>query len=87
MSVELIKTETFLKTKENIINQDEREHLSRYFYNNFKNFQIYNIECDLPVDQNFKLAIDEHSDLKKIETWLLNKKDKIENLFPIKFVK
>ena len=87
MSVELIKTETFLRTKENIINQDEREHLSRYFYNNFKNFQIYNIECDLPVDQNFKLAIDEHSDLKKIETWLLNKKDKIENLFPIKFVK
>jgi len=87
MSVELIKTETFLRTKENIISRNEKEHLSKYFYNNYKNFQVYNIECDVAVDKNFKLAVDEFSDLKKIESWLLTKKDKIENLFPIKFTK
>ena len=87
MSVELIQSEIFLKTKKKIIDQDEREHLSKHFYNNFNNFKIHNIECDLPVDQNLKLAVDEYSDLKKIESWLLTKKDKIENLFPIKFYK
>ena len=87
MTVELIKTTTFLEAIEYINSQNEKEHLTRYFYNNFDNFQIYNIECDVTVDQNFKLAIDEHFDLKKIETWLLTKKDKIKNLFPIKIVK
>jgi len=87
MSVELIKSEIFLKTEKNIIYKDEREHISKHFYNNFKNFQIHNIECDLPVDQNLKLAIDEYSDLKKIESWLSTKKEKIENLFPIKIYK
>ena len=58
---------------------------SKYFYNNFNKFKIHNIECNLPIDQNLKLAIDEYNDLEKIETWLLDKKDKIENLFPIKF--
>jgi len=86
MSVELIRTETFLKTKKDIKNQDDKEHLSRYFYRNVKNFKIHNIECDLPVDQNLKLAVDENSDLKKIESWLLTKNDKFENLFPIKLV-
>ena len=75
------------KEPANIIYKDEREHLSKHFYKNFKSFQIHNIECDLPVDQNLKLAIDEYSDLKKIESWLSTKKDKIENLFPIKFYK
>jgi len=86
MSVELIRTETFLKNTQYIKEQDEREHLSKYFYNNFNNFKICNIECDLPIDQNFKLAVDEHSDLKKIESWLFNRKDKFENLFPIKLI-
>ena len=85
MSVELIKAETFLKLKNNSLSQDEKEHLSKYFYNNFNKFKIHNIECNLPIDQNLKLAIDEYNDLEKIETWLLDKKDKIENLFPIKF--
>ena len=85
MSVELIKAETFLKLKNKSLSQDEKEHLSKYFYNNFNKFKIHNIECNLPIDQNLKLAIDEYNDLEKIETWLLDKKDKIENLFPIKF--
>ena len=67
MSVELIKTETFLKTKKKIIDVNEKEHLSKYFYNNYKNFNIHNIECALSIDQDLKLAIDELSDLKKLK--------------------
>ena len=87
MSVELIQSKIFLKTKKNIVDRDEKEHLSKHFYNNYKNFKIHNIECDAPLDQNLKLAVDEYSDLKKIESWLLTRKGKIENLFPIKINK
>ena len=87
MSVELIKTQAFLKMKKNILSQEEKEHLSKYFYNNFSNFKIHNIECNSPIDQNLKLAVDEYNDLEKIELWLSDKKDKFENLFPIKISK
>lgn len=84
MSVELIKTEAFLKMKQNILSRDEKEHLSKYFYNNPQSFKIHNIECNLSINQNLKLAVDEYNDIKKIELWLSDKKDKIEDLFPIK---
>tara|TARA_B100000902_G_C27309089_1_gene917281 strand:- start:2389 stop:3018 length:630 start_codon:yes stop_codon:yes gene_type:complete len=84
MSVELFKTETFIKTKKKIINQDEKEHLSKYFYRNSKNFLIHNIECASSIDMDFKLAVDELSDLKKIEKWVITKKSNYENLFPVK---
>jgi spore coat polysaccharide biosynthesis protein SpsF (cytidylyltransferase family) len=87
MSVELIKTEVFLKMKKNILSQEEKEHLSKYFYNNFSKYKIHNIECSSPIDQNLKLAVDEYNDLEKIELWLSDKKDKFENLFPIKISK
>ena len=86
MSVELIKTETFLKIKKKITNTDEKEHLSRYFYHNSNNFQIHNIECASSIDPNLSLAVDEVGDIKKIEKWLLGKKNNYKNLFPIKFV-
>lgn len=87
MSVELIKTEVFLKMKKNILSQEEKEHLSKYFYNNFSKYKIHNIECSSPIDQNLKLAVDEYNDLEKIELWLSDKKDKFESLFPIKISK
>lgn len=87
MSVELIQTKTFLEIRKNIIDDSEKEHLSKHFYNNFDKFKIHNIECNLTGYQNLQLAIDEYGDLERIESWLLGKKDKIENLFPIKFSK
>lgn len=87
MSVELIKSETFLKTQEKIIDKDESEHLTKYFYNNSNSFQINNIECASTINLDYKLAIDELSDLKKVESWLLTKKDSDKNLFPIKILK
>ena len=85
MSVELIKTETFLKIHKKVISQDEKEHISKYFYRKFNDFKIKNIECASSEGINFKLAVDELSDLKNIESWLLSNKEENEKLFPIKF--
>ena len=43
MSVELIKTNIFLETEKKIKNANDREHITQYFYKNFKKFKIYNI--------------------------------------------
>ena len=87
MSVELFKTDTFLKVKNYFLNDDEKEHISKYYYLNFNNFQIHNIECDSQIEPKLSLAVDEIGDLKKIEKWLLNNKSDYKDLFPIKFVK
>ena len=87
MSVELIKTKRFLETKKKIVKKIDREHLTRYFYQNFKDFQIYNMKCDKSINLNYKLAVDEIKDLKRLESWFLNKGDQYENLFPIKILK
>ena len=87
MSVELIKTKRFLETKEKIVRKIDREHLTRYFYQNSKDFQIYNMECGKSINLDYKLAVDEIKDLKRLESWFLNKGDQYENLFPIKVLK
>ena len=87
MSVELIKTKRFLETKEKIVKKIDREHLTRYFYQNSKDFQIYNMECGKSINLDYKLAVDEIKDLKRLESWFLNKGDQYENLFPIKVLK
>jgi spore coat polysaccharide biosynthesis protein SpsF len=87
MSVELIKTKRFLETKKKIVKKIDREHLTRYFYQNFKDFQIYNMKCDKSINLNYKLAVDEIKDLKRLESWFLSKGDQYENLFPMKVLK
>ena len=87
MSVELIKTKRFLETKKKIVKKIDREHLTRYFYQNFKDFQIYNMKCDKSINLNYKLAVDEIKDLKRLESWFLSKGDQYENLFPMNVLK
>lgn len=87
MSVELIKTKRFLETKKKIVKKIDREHLTKYFYQNFKDFQIYNMKCDKSINLNYKLAVDEIKDLKRLESWFLSKGDQYENLFPMKVLK
>jgi len=83
MSIELFKTEAFLSSVEKITDKIEKEHISRHFYINYKKFKLYNFECNLPADPDLKLAIDNISDVKKIERWYLQNKNQIENLFAI----
>ena len=83
MSVELVKTRTFIETEKKIINKKDQEHITQYFYSKEKEFKIYNIECGKPIDLNLKLALDMPDDLKKLEEWDKNRNEDYEEIFPI----
>ena len=87
MSVELFKTDTFLNLNFFFLNDDEKEHISKYYYLNSNDFKIHNIECATQIQPELNLAVDEIGDIKKIEKWLSNNKSDYKNLFPIKFTK
>ena len=87
MSVELIKSSTFIKNNKNIVKKIDREHVTKYFYDNSKKFQIFNIKCDKYVNPNLDLTVDEIKDLRNLETWYLKKGERYMKLFPIKFSK
>ena len=87
MSVELIKSSTFIKNNKNIVKKIDREHVTKYFYDNSKKFQIFNINCDKYVNPNLELTVDEIKDLRNLETWYLKKGERYMKLFPIKFSK
>jgi spore coat polysaccharide biosynthesis protein SpsF len=70
MSVELVQTNTFLSLEKIISRKDDREHITQFYYNNPKMFNIKNIECVNPADSKLRLAVDEIDDLKNIERWL-----------------
>jgi len=83
MTVELIRTKTFLEAQKDIYQSEDREHITRYFYNNHKKFKIYNIECANSSHLNLKLAVDNPDDLKKIEEWHSTQDKNYEDIFPI----
>tara|TARA_B100000035_G_C20878911_1_gene499647 strand:- start:244 stop:876 length:633 start_codon:yes stop_codon:yes gene_type:complete len=84
MSVELFNTETFLKYQKKISKDLDKEHLTRYFYKNSKNFKIFNLKSSKTIKSNLKFAVDEIKDLKKLEAWFVNKGKNYEKLFTIK---
>ena len=67
MSIELIKTKTFMETENKINKSEDREHVTKYFYENNKVFKIYNIKCKKIIDTNFKLTIDTLEDLENLK--------------------
>ncbi|MAJ85980.1 MAG: hypothetical protein CL687_03300 [Candidatus Pelagibacter sp.] len=83
MSIELIKTKTFLDKENKIINKYDREHITQFFYRNSKEFRIFNIKCSKPISSNLKLSLDELQDLKTLELWYSKTNKNYENLFPI----
>ncbi len=83
MSIELIRTKTFLETKKRILKKEDKEHLTKFFYHHHKDFQIHNIECARSTDSDLKLAVDELKDLERLEAWSLSKEEEYEDLFPI----
>jgi len=81
MSVELIRTKKFLDIKNKVTKKKDREHITRYFYRNSKNFNIFNIRCKKKIDQNIKLSVDEIKDLEKIKSLLIKKKFNSRSFF------
>ncbi len=84
MSVELLNTKTFLKYQKKISKDLDKEHLTRYFYKNSKNFKIFNLKSSNKIKSNLKFAIDEIKDLKKLEAWFVDKGKNYEKLFTVK---
>lgn len=84
MSIELFKTKTFLHIEKIVRANKYREHIAQYFYNNSKNFKIYNIKCARPKSNILHLAIDNPKDLRKIKKWCSKNSNELKKIFPIK---
>lgn len=83
MSVELVKTKTFIEAEKKIIDNKDREHITKYFYNHPNNFKIYNIESFKNINSNLKLAVDEPKDIQKLEQWYLENGTNYEDMFSV----
>jgi len=83
MSVELIKTKTFIEMEKKITDKNDREHITQFFYRKNKEFKIYNIRNKNPFDSNLHLALDEPNDLIKLEEWDQSRNKDYESLFPV----
>lgn len=83
MSIELIRTKTFINNEKNIIKNSDREHLTQYFYRNSKKFKIFNIKCTNPISSKLKLSLDELKELKNLESWYFKNNENYKKLFPI----
>lgn len=65
-SVEVINLFSLKKILKENINKDEKEHVTKFFYNNSKNYKICNFKFKRIKYKNFKFSIDSIKDLKKI---------------------
>ena len=74
-SVEIIKTNTFLKTYRRIKSLSDKEHVTRFFYKNSKNFRILNYS-DQKDYSNFSLSLDHKIDLIKYKKIINFTKDR-----------
>jgi spore coat polysaccharide biosynthesis protein SpsF len=66
-SVELIRARTFAGIKPSSLTPDEREHLTKVFYNHPQRFQIVNIESGEPQRAEQDLTVDTLDDLRRLE--------------------
>ena len=65
-SVELIRVNTLKKILKYKLTLEEKEHVTKYFYNNKKKFKIFNFYVKNIKLKNFKFSVDFKKDLKKL---------------------
>ena len=70
-SVEIIKSESFLKIDSSKLSISEREHVTKYFYNNQKEFKIYNYRNNHDMS-HYNLSIDTIKDFNLIKKIIKN---------------
>ena len=83
MSIELIKTRTFIDIEKKTKNEKDREHITQYYYNKKKEFKIHNIECKRTLDPTLNLALDNPDDLIRLQEWDNKRNKDYDELFPI----
>ena len=65
-SVEIIKTNTFIDNFKNIKAHSDLEHVTSFFYKNFKKFKIYNYKNKINLSK-INLSVDTKEDFNKIK--------------------
>ena len=71
-SVEMINGKIFIKSYKKL-KIDEKEHITKYFYNNFKKFKIFNIKSNKNCSKK-NLSINTYDDYYKIKKIMENEK-------------
>jgi spore coat polysaccharide biosynthesis protein SpsF len=81
-SIEVVKTTTLKKILDKRLTPEEKEHVTKFFYNNIKNYKVYNFKIKNIRFKKLKFSVDTKKDLKI----LLNKfnKKKFDNFNLIK---
>jgi spore coat polysaccharide biosynthesis protein SpsF (cytidylyltransferase family) len=77
-SVEIINSKTFLNNFKNITNLKDKEHITRYFYINYKKFKIMNFSIKKDLS-SVNLSVDNNLDFIRVKTIIKNIKNR--NLF------
>ena len=70
-SIEVISTAALRHAAEIAEDPLDREHITRYFYNNSANFRIANVTANTQLDlRNVSLAVDTEGDLRRV-SWMI----------------
>ena len=74
-SIEIINYKSFMSIDPKNLKKNEKEHVTRYFYNNYSKYKILNFKSDVNYS-NFNLSVDTQKDLNKIKKILKHLHDK-----------
>lgn len=66
-SVELVRAETFRAVERSGLAPDQREHLTRYFYQHAGAYKIVNLSSGKPALSSLSFAVDRLEDLARLE--------------------
>ena len=81
-SIEIINSHSFLSIYKNKLNLDEKEHVTKYFYNRPRNYKIINFKNKKDYS-NYNFSVDTLKDFnktRKILNYLSSKQKTINNL-------
>lgn len=67
LTVELIDSSCFMSVQHETLNEQQKEHVTKYFYDNPDNFSIYDIECSVASEDQYTFAVNTIEDLKMLE--------------------
>jgi spore coat polysaccharide biosynthesis protein SpsF len=71
-AAEIVSTDALRGALEATNNAEDREHVTRYFYNHPEDFKIANLRSDRPEDANISLAVDTAEDLERAN-WIASR--------------
>ena len=72
-SIEICKTLTFLSLKNYILDKNQKEHVTKYFYENYKKFKIDNILAKNNINlSNYNCCVDYPNDIYKTKKYINN---------------